>query len=121
MAAPGEQPDTYITWDRFSEIRIRQDNHLQREFATLQEETKELKADVKELKTDFKESRELKLVLSRMDARLSNYILKNPSLPIIPILAFHPVRGVVSPNSFPNTPGSSMPLETRLSIANAAS
>ncbi|KAK1519303.1 hypothetical protein CABS01_16587, partial [Colletotrichum abscissum] len=109
--SPDKHRSQHLSRDEYIELRNSQDKHWNAELASircsvddvkqeLNEVKRELKADIKELKDDVTvQMQYLEAEIRRSQAFTRNNALKNPTLPIRPVVVYRPGRGILEPDS----------------------
>ncbi|OAA71744.1 hypothetical protein LEL_08979 [Akanthomyces lecanii RCEF 1005] len=89
----------YILRDEYVELQNRHNKFLNDELYSIRHSFNQVAAELKELTADVKTRfDELKADYMRTNAYFRNNALRNPTLPIRPIIAFHPDRGILEPD-----------------------
>ncbi|KAL2165826.1 hypothetical protein VTG60DRAFT_3731 [Thermothelomyces hinnuleus] len=98
----------FVSWDDFVRIRNSQDEQLGREFGAVRQRLDGVEQTVA---AEFRMFRDLlvevQLDSRRTAARLQNYMLKHSYLPISPVPAYDPLKGIIDPDPalFPGSVG----------------
>ncbi|KAL4414809.1 hypothetical protein CABS03_02016 [Colletotrichum abscissum] len=101
---PDKHRSQYLSHDEYIDLRNSQDKHLNAELASIRcsvdDVKRELKADIKKLRDDVTvQMQYLEAEMSRSQAFTRNNALKNPTLPIRPVVVYRPGRGILEPDS----------------------
>lgn len=95
----------YILRDEYVELQNRHDKSLNDELCSIRHSVNQVTAKLEELAADVKTRfdvvnqrfDEFRADNMRTNAYFRNNALRNPILPIRPIVAFHPARGILEP------------------------
>lgn len=113
MVTMASTTSPYLLRGDFVDFQNRHDKSLNDELFSIRDSIEQVKDELKEFKDDVKEFKddvkkrfddvnqrfdELKADNMRTNAFVRNNALRNPILPIRPIVAFHPARGVLQPD-----------------------
>ncbi|KZL65374.1 WAC domain-containing protein [Colletotrichum tofieldiae] len=97
----GRAPPQCLSRDDYIELRNSQDKLLNAEFTSIHQSIRRLeeKTDRLEEKTDRLEEKtdRLEAEMRQLHAHSRNNALRNPTLPIRPVVVYHPERGILEP------------------------
>ncbi|KXH58338.1 hypothetical protein CNYM01_13811, partial [Colletotrichum nymphaeae SA-01] len=94
--SPDKHRSHCLSRDEYIDLRNSQEKHLNAELASIRCSVDDVK---RELKADIKEMQHLEAEMSRSQAFTRNNALKNPTLPIRPVVVYRPGRGILEPDS----------------------